>query len=234
METVDASVVDEWEAVLAREGLGEAPGTAVRTQVLKPVDGASVDAVEAYLGWAREVATTCAFTARGQGIPSPATRRRIWSLHAEGGSLNQIAAQLHVTRRAVRVAIAVTKHEAGELPPVVNPWRCSGRADEQRKLEREEDEMEKRRQVEYARIVLRESVEVPGIFTGKSIIVPTKGHGPAVKPLYGTPHAGGIDVEFDTFTVLRGEKRPTRTTITIPWGGIKKAEQVPEEAEPVA
>ena len=161
-------------------------------------------------------------------------------MHADGASLNQIAAELGISRRAVKVSIRVTKAEAeaflGSTAPVVNPWRCSGRAAaEQRLSQQREDEMDiKRKQVEYARIVLRESVDVPGIATGKSVIIPVKGHGPAVKPLYGTPHAGGIDVEFDTEHHLRGQKRPTRTIITVPWWNIKKAEQVPEEVESAA
>lgn len=235
MSTADAHVA-EWEAILDREGLGavDAENHMVRPQIVRSIGaGASAEAADEYLSWARGVLESCPFVTRGQGIPAPMTRRRIWSLHACGLSLNQIVADLSVTRRAVKVAIAVTKAEADETQPVANPWRCSGRAEEQRRIE-EADVMEKRKQVEYARIILRESVEVPGIAHGKSVIVPVKGHGPAVRPLYGTPHAGGIDVEFDTEHVLRGQKRPTRTTITVPWWNIKKAEQVPEEVEPAA
>lgn len=230
MGTADAHIA-EWEAVLERERLSplDAADNTVRPQVVRSTgDGPSAEAADRYLEWARGVLQSCPFAVRGQGIPAAETRRRVWGLHAEGRSLNQIAAELEITRRAVKVSISVTKQEAGDPPPVVNPWRCSGREAEELKLREENDDM-KGKPIEYARIVLRESLEVPGVHLGKKDIVPTKG-----RPLYGTPHAGGIDVEFDTEHHLRGQKRPTRTIITVPWQGIKKAEQVPEEVEPAA
>jgi hypothetical protein len=238
LSTVDAHIA-EWEAVLEREGLGliDSDSSRVRPQVVRSSGaGSSAEAADEYMAWARDVMERCPFVVDREDaegpIPSPGTRRWVWAMHAEGSSLNQIASELAISRRAVKIAIRVTKAEAeaflGSTAPVVNPWRCSGREEEQRKLEADEMK-DQRRQVEYARIKLKEAIAVAGKYTGRTDIIPMNG-----KPLYGIPHALGIDVEFETEHHMRGQKRKCRQVITIPAWKIEQADQVPDEAEPAA
>jgi hypothetical protein len=222
-----------YDDVLAQEGLGELDAGGMVSQRGAPTARGSADSVDEYLAWAREVLATCPFALRGHGAPSPATRRQVWAEHAAGRTVTQVAQTLGIARRNVVRAIALTKQEAPP-PPVVNPWRKSGRAAVEAKLQEASDmdpKKQERRQVEYSRVILRTEVQVPGVFARKSELVPMKGHRGIKIPLMGTPHAGGIDFELPTEHVLAGSKRKTMTVITVPWAAIQQAEQVPEEVE---
>jgi hypothetical protein len=52
-----------------------------------------------------------------------------------------------------------------------------------------------------------------------------KGHDGLVRPLWGTPREGGIDVELH---VVRNGRKAVQT-VTVPWWNIKQADQVAED-----
>lgn len=214
---------DAFEATLASEGLApisEAANGGVRPlEVAGGVGGG--EAVSLYLEWASDVLAACPFRRRGMGLVSPAKRRKVWALVAEGRTWGSIAEELGLSRRHVRLAVAVTKEEAGIPAPVANPWARHARL---RNQPTEDDDV-MNRPVEYARVELRNELKVPGNPTTKNVLLPMKGHDGQVQRLMGIPHAGGIDFELPT----HHQQRKTTTVITVPWWNIKHAERAPED-----
>lgn len=86
-----------------------------------------------------------------------------------------------------------------------------------------EDTMAAGKPMQYTRIELKRDVTVRNPRVGAD-------RRRAFLNVEGRPHAGGIDVELETFAGDR-ERSPTRTTITVPWDGIMQADRVePEKA----
>ena len=219
-----------YDDVLAQEGLAALDTSGLTSKRGASVADGPVDTVDEYLTWAREVLATCAFELRAPGSPGPITRRLVWEWHAQGMSVRAVALRVCIAERNVKRAIALTIQEAGP-PPVVNPWRKSGRAAAETKLQEATLEATKRRTVEYSRVVLRSEINIPGVVLRKSELVPMRGHNGIKLPLMGTPHAGGIDFELATEHVIAGKKVKTTTTITVPWTNIQQADHAPEEVE---
>lgn len=222
------SPLDSKGGMVSRRGAPDLPARHGPVQE----SGIGARAVDEYLGWARDVLATCPFELRAPGSPGPSTRKLVWEWHAQGLSVRAVALRVCIAARNVRRAIALTIQEAGP-PPVVNPWRKSGRLAAEAKL-KEAAAMEpatKRRTVEYSRVILRGEVNIPGVVLRKSELVPMRGHNGIKLPLMGTPHAGGIDFDLATEHVIAGKKVKTMTTITVPWTNIQQADQAPEEVE---
>lgn len=212
-----------YEALLAQEGLAPIDerravvleqGARGRTRPRHEEDG---EAVQAFTAWALKVLETCAFHDRGPGLPSTLTRRKVWRLYAGGRSLNQIAAEVGISRQKVVVAVQVTKRESGVPCPVSNPWL--------RRRYDVEEPMQQAKRVEYAAIHLRNEMTVPGVPIAKNRLMPMKGHDGLVRPLMGMPGPGGIEVEFHV--TLNGRK--ATQLVTVPWWNIKQADQVAED-----
>lgn len=215
-----------WERVLADEGLAPLDNEVSLTPHLRPLPASSdVAARDAWVNWAETVLRDCRFELRAPGVTSPATRRRVWELHATGMSAGDVATEVGISRRKVKAAIALTKEECGIACPVVNPWlkSLSGRLQAEDKIK--EADVAKQEVVEYALIELRRDFRIPGHPAVKNRLVPLVGHDGKVHPLRGVPHAGGIDIEFPT--VHKGRK--TTTVITVVWADIARAEREPED-----
>lgn len=214
-----------WERVLSNDGLAPLDNE-VLTPHLRPMPKvADASARLAWVEWAETVMRECAFERRASGVTSPATRRRVWELHATGLSAGDVARAVGISRRKVKAAVALTKQEAGIPCPVVNPWLKSlaGRLQAESKIK--EESVAKAEVVEYALIELRRDFRIPGHPAVKNRLVPMKGHDGRTHPLLGVPHAGGIDIEFPTFH----RQRPTTTVITVVWPDIARAEREPED-----
>lgn len=245
--TTEAALIAEYEAVLEREGLSpldcpggltsNPPGRDARYFLGQEPERA--EAVNGYLAWASGVLETYPFDdrpAKGHN-GDPARERRIWALYAEGKSVTEIQLELAVNRRSVTKTI---ERIVSRSPPAphVNPWLPSIPLRERAELRRQqrEEEMDPKKQprpqLEYSLIRLRRGVIIPGVGNPKEQLVPMKGHAGVVMPLMGTPHAGGIDVEVESFHNLKGRMRvKTRTVITVPWDNIEQANQEPIEVE---
>jgi len=220
-----------WERVLAEEGLAPLDNQVSSTPHLRPLPAAGdVAARDAWVAWAETVLRECPFARRAAGVPSPATRRRVWELHATGMSAGDAAKSVCISRRKVKAAIALTKEECGVACPVVNPWRkdLSGRLQAEDKIK--EADVAKQEVVEYALIELRRDFRIPGHAAVKNRLVPLTGHDGKVHPLRGVPHVGGIDIEFPTFH----KGRKTTTIITVVWADIARVEREPEDWIPEA
>ena len=86
----------------------------------------AAQAAEAYLTWASAVLDKPSnFRSRTGQHPAP-VNRAAWKLHAEGRTNDEVAAALGVSRARVEKALRFVRVRAG-FPPVMNPWRRSGR-----------------------------------------------------------------------------------------------------------
>lgn len=230
-----------WERVLAEEGLapldgGEwsptdrLPRNYKRVMPQRVRMGGASESADQFIAWAETVGRECRFERRAQGVPSPATRRRVWELHATGMSAGDVAGSVGISRRKVKAAIALTKQEAGIPCPVVNPWRkdLGGRLQAEDKIK--EADVAKQEVIEYALIELRRDFRIPGHSAVKNRLVPLTWHDGKVHPLRGVPHVGGIDIEFPTFH----KSRKTTTVITVVWADIARVEREPEDWIPEA
>jgi hypothetical protein len=120
------------EAQLAAEGLAplDAHGNTVSNRdvyELRDADSAAA-ARDEYLAWARDVLVTerCFRGHRSQRSDARAPLREVWGLHAAGRSNGEISRALGCSREAVKKALRRVAKRAPP-PPVVNPWRKSGR-----------------------------------------------------------------------------------------------------------
>jgi hypothetical protein len=166
-----------WERVLAEEGLAPIDNEVSLTPHLRPIPASSdVAASDAWVPWAETVLRECPFARRAAGAPSPATRRRVWELHASGMSAGDVASEIGISRRKVNSANALTRQEAGIPCPVVNPWRkdLSGRLQAEDKIK--EADVAKQEVVEYALIELRRDFRIPGHTAVKNRLVTLTGH----------------------------------------------------------
>jgi hypothetical protein len=167
-------------------------------------------AADAYLAWAWSVVEQLG----ARGFESD-RQRKVWLLHADGLSHNEIARRLSMRRRTVTAEVSAVKVAYGPAPP--NPWRKSGRETQMGKGEvaaiRTDQPPAPPKVFRYARILMREPLEIKGRATRHDRLLDVDGR----------PHAGGIDVMIGPEDFPGTAVEPQ--VITVPWWRIRQADR---------